>query len=64
MALVDHDERLTCIDTGQYGSNSDGAIFKDSEFGRAFMNGQLDVLDPVHFPVFPAIGPVPYFVAD
>ena len=65
MPLVDHDYRFTCIDTGQYGSNSDGAIFKDSEFGRAFMNDQLDVPDAVHFPNLPASGPVPYcFVAD
>ena len=29
------------------------------------MNDQLDVPDPVHFPNFPASGPVPYcFVAD
>ena len=29
------------------------------------MNDQLDILDPVHFPHFPASGPVPYcFVAD
>ena len=65
MALVDHDYRFTYIDIGQYGSNSDGAIFKDSEFGRAIMNDQLDVPDPVHFPNFLASGPVPYcFVAD
>ena len=65
MALVDHDYRFTYIDIGQYGSNSDGAIFKDLEFGRAFMNDQLNVPDPVHFPNFPASGPVPYcFVAD
>ena len=52
-------------DIGQYGSNSDGAIFKDSEFGRGFMNDQLDVSDPVHFPNFLASGPVPCcFVAD
>ena len=64
MALDDHNYRFTCIDIGQYGSNSDGAVFKDSEFGRAFMNGHLDVPDPVHFLNFPASGPVPYcFVA-
>ena len=65
MALVDHDYRLTYIDIGQYGSNSDRAVFKDSEFGTAFMNDQLDVPDPIHFPNFPASGPVRYcFVAD
>ena len=65
MALVDHDYRLTCTDIGQYGSNSDEAIFKDSEFGRAFMNDQLDVPDPVHFTNFLASGPIPYcFMAD
>ena len=65
MALVDHEYRFTYIDIGQYGSNSDGAIFKDAEFGRAFMNDKLDVPDPLHFPNFPASGPVSYcFVAD
>ena len=65
MALVCHDYRFTYIDIGQYRSNSDGAVFKDSEFGRAFLNDQLDVPDPVHFPNFPASGPVLYcFVAD
>ena len=65
IALVDHEYRFTYIDIGQYGSNSDGAVFKDSEFGRGFLNDQLDVLNPVHFPNFPASGPVPYcFVAD
>ena len=56
MALVDHDYRFTYIDIGQYGSNSDGAVFKDSEFGTAFMNDQLDVPDPVHFPNFLQVG--------
>ena len=60
MALVDHEYRFTYIDIGQYGSNSDGAVFKDSEFGKGFLNDQLDVLNPVHFPNFPASGPVPY----
>ena len=65
MALVDHDYRFTYIDIGQHGSNSDGAVFKDSEFVNAFLNDELDVPHPVHFPNFPASGPVPYcFVAD
>ena len=59
MALVGHDYRFTYIDIGQCGSNSDRAIFKDSEFGRAFMNDQLDVPDPVHSLIFQQVALYP-----
>ena len=55
--------RFTDIDIGQYGSKF--AIFKDSAFGRAFMENALDVPDPVHLQSYPESGPVPYcFVAN
>ena len=50
---------------GEYGSNSDGAVFKNCAFGKAFMNDELDVPQPTHLPNYPSSGPVPYcFVAD
>ena len=44
MALVDADYRFIYVDIGDYGSNADGSIFKNSWFGQAFSNGQLDLL--------------------
>ena len=46
MALVDADYKFINIDVGDYGSNSDTAIFRSCNFGKAFMYGQLDVPPP------------------
>ena len=65
MALVDANYKFMYIDIGEYGSNADGAVFKNSEFGKAFMEGDLDIPEPEHSPNYPVSGPVPYcFVAD
>ena len=65
MALVDHEYRFTYIDVGDYGSNADSAICKNSNFGKAFINGQLAIPPPKHLPNFPEGGPIPhYIVAD
>ena len=65
MALVDANYKFTYVDIGEYGSNADGAVFKNSEFGQAFMNGDLDIPEPEHLPNYPASGPTAYcFVAD
>ena len=54
MALVDANYKVTFVDIGEYGSNAEGAVFKNSEFGQAFMNGDLDVPGPEHLPNYPA----------
>ena len=65
MALVDANYKFTYIDMGEYGSNSDGAVFKNSAFGQAFMEGSLDVPEPEPSPNYPASAPIPFcFVAD
>ena len=65
MALVDADYRFVFVDIGDYGSNADGAVFKNSTFGQAFINGQLNVPPHKHLPHFPEGGPLPHcFVAD
>ena len=65
MALVDDYYRFTYVDIGDYGSNSDGAVFKNCAFGQAFMNNEFDVPAPISLPNYPANGSVPYcFVAD
>ena len=40
MALVDANYKFTYVDIGDYGSNLDGGIFKNSKFGQAFMNNE------------------------
>ena len=65
MALVDANHKFTCIDTGDYGSNADGSVFKICEFGKAFIHGDLDVPDPQPLPNYNDSGPVPFcFVGD
>ena len=34
MALVDANYKFTYIDIGDYGSNADGSVFKNCEFGK------------------------------
>ena len=53
MALVDADYKFIYVDIGDYGSNADGSVFKNSLFGQAFVNGKLDFLPPQNlFPIF------------
>ena len=51
MALVDADYQFTFVDIGDYGSQSDGAVFKNSNFGQQFINGELDVPGPNLCPI-------------
>ena len=43
MVLVDADYRFIYVDIRDYGSNADGSVFKNSSFGQAFVNGELDI---------------------
>ena len=43
MALVDANYKFTYVDVVEYGSNADGTVFKNLEFGKAFMDGDLDI---------------------
>ena len=56
MALVDADYRFIYADIGDYGSNADGSVFKNSLFGQAFVNGQLDIPPAKQLPNFPEGG--------
>ena len=47
MALVDANYNFTYINIGDYGSNADGSVLKNCELGKAFLNNELDVPDPV-----------------
>ena len=54
MAVVDANYRFTYIDMGDYGSNSDSAIFRNCNFGKRYMHGQLDVPLPKQLHIIPA----------
>ena len=62
MALVDADYKFIHTDVRNYGSNADGQVFKRSQFGKAYMNGELDVQPPTSLLNYPASGPVPYCI--
>ena len=65
MALVDADYKFTHVDIGDYGSNSDGGIVKNSKFGQAFMNNELGIPGPKTLDNLPEGGVLPHcIVAD
>jgi hypothetical protein len=62
LAVVDADYRFTMLDIGDYGSNSDGGIFANSEMGKKFCNEQLHVPGDRSLPHFAQEGDVPLVV--
>ena len=65
MALVDANYKFILIDVGQYGSNADGGVFQRSEFGRRFLNRDLDIPPPKTIADAPEIGLLPHcIIAD
>ena len=65
MALVDANYKFILIDVGQYGSNADGGVFQRSEFGRRFLNRELEIPPPKIIADAPEIGLLPHcIVAD
>ena len=65
MALVDADYCFIYIDVGNYGSNGDSGIFKNSALGEAFTGNLLNIPRPKRLPVYPEGGALPHcIVAD
>ena len=65
MALVDANYRFIYVDIGEYGSNSDSGIFKNSLFGQVLINGELNFLVPKLLPNYPEGGVLLYcFIGD
>ena len=62
LALVDHQYKFTFIDVGEYGSNSDSSIFRSSNFGTRYLQGDLDVPPPKALPNFPNQGTLPHCI--
>ena len=50
MAVVDHQYKFKYIDFGEYGSNCDLNVFKNSTFGQAFIQGKLQIPGPKPLP--------------
>lgn len=62
-AVVDADLLFTVVDIGDYGKNSDGAAFKNSVLGQAFLNDDLHLPRPTTLPGTNVLAPF-CFVAD
>ena len=62
MALVDHQYRFTYIDVGNYGSNSDPGIFRNSTFGDIFLKGKVNIPGRKMLPDFPQAGLLPHCI--
>ena len=62
MALVDAGYKFTFVDIGNYGSQSDGAVFKHSSFGQKFINGELHIPGPKALPNYPQGGVLPHCI--
>ena len=65
MALVDADYRFIYIDVGNYGSNGDSSIFKNSSLGEAFTGQLFYIPGPKRLLGYPEGGALPHcIVAD
>ena len=62
MALVDHEYRFSYVDIGAYGSNSDGNVFRSSQFGHKLLTGTLNVPAPKVLPNYGGHDPMPHIV--
>ena len=50
MALMDANYQFTFVDIRDYGSQSDGDVFKKSKLGQQFINRELDIPAPKALP--------------
>ena len=63
LALADANYKFIFVDIGQYGSNADGGVFQRSEFGKRFLNRDLQVPPPKLIEDAPHIGLMPHCIA-
>ena len=60
MTWVDADYRFVFVDIGDCGSQSDGAVFKNSHLGEQFINGELHIPGSKALPNYPQGGVLPH----
>ena len=65
LALVDANYRFIYVDIGEYGSNSDGSVFRASAFGKKYLSHNLGIPGDKFLPNFYSDHPIPHvIVAD
>ena len=62
LALVDANYKFIFVDIEQYKSNADGGVFQRSEFGKRFLNRDLQVPPPKLIEDAPHIGLMPHCI--
>ena len=60
MAVVDASYRFITVDIGEYGANTDSNVFRNSKFGKKFMENKLDLPPNKRLPNMPNEGPMPH----
>ncbi|KAJ0170467.1 hypothetical protein K1T71_013838 [Dendrolimus kikuchii] len=58
--IADADYCFTAIDIGAYGSNSDSSVFKNSNFGKKFLNNQMHLPEFATLLDYEEVGPLPF----
>ena len=65
LALVDANYRFIYVNIGEYGSNSDGSVFRASSFGKKFLTHKLGIPGDKFLSNFHTDHPIPHvIVAD
>lgn len=43
LVLIDVDYKFVAVGVGDYGKNTDGAIFRDSQLGKSLYNNEMNI---------------------
>jgi hypothetical protein len=61
IAGCDTNYNFTLVDIGQYGSNNDSSVLANSDMGKAFEDGTMNLPEPSHFPGYD-LPSLPYYL--
>ena len=62
MAICDARYTFTLVDIGDYGSNNDSGVFRNSEMGKSFLSESMNLPEPEPLQNSSDQSPVPYFL--